>query len=352
MMIRRVVLNISFANAGKLTSLEFILQEAKRAVNLYIDRLWEANNFSGKFVDFKVKTWLSARMQQCLGKQALEIVKSQRKRKKKTKPVFRRDTLNLDSRFVQFLKVVNSFDFWITLSSIGKKIKLHLPSRKHKHFNKFLEDGWQLRKGVRLRKVNSKFFLDVYFEKEAEYKAEGEVVGIDTGYKKLAVVSTGEQVGRVLEQKIEKISRKTQGSKAFHRALKERDHYINRQVKAIDLSGVKAIVIEDLKDVKKDTKKKKRISTKFMNKLQRWVYSYFLDRLALFCEVNGVRVHKVNPAYTSQTCSECGSRDKRSRNGERFCCTACGVIQDADFNASRNILSRFLGQELIVPALS
>ena len=352
MMIRKVTLNLSFANIGKRFCLELIFQEAKRVINLYIDRLWEAKNFSGKFVDFKVKTWLSARMQQCLGKQALEIVKSQRKRKKKTKPVFRRATLNLDSRFVQFLELVNSFDFWITLSSIGKKIKLHLPSKKHKHFNKFIEEGWRLRKGIRLRKVDGKFFLDVYFEKEVEYKAEGKVLGIDTGYKKLAVVSTGAQVGRALEQKLEKISRKRQGSKAFHRALRERDQYINRQVKAIDLRGVKAVVVEDLKNVKKDSKKKKRISTKFMNKLQRWVYSYFLNRLALFCEVNGVRVYRINPAYTSQTCFKCGTRDPKFRNGERFCCTACGFTADADWNASQNILSRFLKQELIVPALS
>jgi len=97
-MIRKVTLNISFANTGKLFWLELILEEAKRVINLYIDKFWEAKQFSGKFVDFKVKTWLSARMQQCLGKQALEIVKSQRKRKKKAKPEFRKDTLNLDSR--------------------------------------------------------------------------------------------------------------------------------------------------------------------------------------------------------------------------------------------------------------
>ena len=211
----------------------------------------------------------------------------------------RRQPKRSAERFVQFLGVVNSFDFWIRLCSIGKHIKLHLPSKKHKHFNKYIEEGWSLRKGIRLRKVDGKFFIDVYFEKEVEYKAEGEVVGIDTGYKKLAVISTGQQVGTELEQKIEKISRKRQGSKAFHRALRERNQYINRQVKNITLSGVKEVVIEDLKEVKKDTKKKKRISTKFMNKLQRWVYSYFLDRLALFCEVNGVRVHRINPAYTS-----------------------------------------------------
>ena len=76
MMIRKVTLNLSFTNTGKLFCLELILEEAKRVINLYIDRLWEAKQFSGKFVDFKVQTWLSARMQQCLGKQALEIVKS------------------------------------------------------------------------------------------------------------------------------------------------------------------------------------------------------------------------------------------------------------------------------------
>ena len=350
MMLRRVIMNISFANTGKLSSLDLIFKEAKRVVNLYIDRLWEMKQFSAKFVDFKVETWLSARMQQCLGKQALEIVKSQRKRKKKTKPIFTKDTLNLDSRFVQFLETENSFDFWIKLSSIGKQIKLNLPSRKHKNFNKFLKDGWKLRKSVRLRKVNDKFFMDVYFEKEPEYKTEGETIGIDTGYKKLAVLSTGEQIGIELERKIEKISRKTQRSKAFYRALTERDNFINQQIKSIDLDNVKSVVIEDLKNVKKNSKKNRRISTKFMNKLQRWVYSYFLSRLEMFCEVNGVRTHKVNPAYTSQDCSWCGSRDKKSRNGEIFCCTACGIIEDSDFNASRNILSRFLGQELIVPA--
>ncbi len=350
-MIRKSALNISFANTGKLVCLDSILKEGKRVINLYIDRLWELKDFSSKFVDFKVETWFSARMQQCLGKQALGIVKSQRKRKKKTKPKFQKDTLNLDSRFVQFLDIENSFDFWITISSIGKKIKLWLPSKKHKHFNQFIEDDWIMKKSIELRKVNGKFFVNVYFEKEVKYKNEGAVIGIDTGYKKLAVTSAGEYIGIELEKKIEKISRKQQGSKAFHRALKERDQYIDREIKKIDLDNTKAVVVEGLKDVKKNSKKQRRISTKFMNKLQRWVYSYFLSRLEQTCEVNGVRIHKVDPVYTSQICSVCGNRDSRSRKGEKFCCTACGFSADADWNASQNILSKFLVQESIVPAL-
>ena len=69
-------MNINYGNKGKLDSLEEIFNESKRVINLYIDMLWEMKDFKSKFVQFKVDTWLSARMQQCLGKQALEVVKS------------------------------------------------------------------------------------------------------------------------------------------------------------------------------------------------------------------------------------------------------------------------------------
>ena len=50
------------------------------------------------------------------------------------------------------------------------------------------------------------------------------------------------------------------------------------------------------------------------------------------------RVEKVDPAYTSQRCSECGHVDKNSRESQAlFCCTSCGVSLNADVNAARNI---------------
>ena len=135
-MIRRSVLSINEANEGKLFLLDNITDEMLRVVNLYIDLLWDKKDFYSKFVSEKVDTWLSARMQQCLGKQALEIVKSQRKRKKKTKPILKRKSFNLDSRFIDF-QSGNYFDLWIRLSSIGNKIQLKLPAKAHKHYNKF-----------------------------------------------------------------------------------------------------------------------------------------------------------------------------------------------------------------------
>jgi len=50
------------------------------------------------------------------------------------------------------------------------------------------------------------------------------------------------------------------------------------------------------------------------------------------------RVEKINPAYTSQTCSGCGHRDPESRESQsRFRCRACGLTVNADVNAARNI---------------
>ena len=50
------------------------------------------------------------------------------------------------------------------------------------------------------------------------------------------------------------------------------------------------------------------------------------------------RVEKINPVYTSQTCSGCGHRDPESRESQsRFRCRACGLQAHADVNAARNI---------------
>ena len=74
-----------------------------------------------------------------------------------------------------------------------------------------------------------------------------------------------------------------------------------------------------------------------MNKLQYWTYSLVISRLKNLCEENGIHLHYVEPAYTSQTCSNCGCVDKKSRDGEIYHCQHCGFIIDADYNASINI---------------
>lgn len=55
------------------------------------------------------------------------------------------------------------------------------------------------------------------------------------------------------------------------------------------------------------------------------------------------RLVLVNPAYTSQTCSECGYCDSRNRESQaNFECKQCHMSMNADLNAANNILKRGL----------
>lgn len=70
-------------------------------------------------------------------------------------------------------------------------------------------------------------------------------------------------------------------------------------------------------------------------------WTLFANMLEYKLEARGGRVEYVNPAYTSQTCAECGSIDKRSRESQAsFRCVDCGHTAHADTNAAVNILRR------------
>jgi len=339
-MIRKSTINLKFANIGKLNKLKIIAKEYQRVANIFIDKLWVQQQFSGSFVkDTTVDSWLSARLKQAAAKQALAIVKSQRKKKKKQKPTLNKLTMELDSRFVKVEQNVNHFDIWIRLSSIGDKVAINLPSQKHLHFNKFLQDGWIIKKSIRLRVNESGYFVDVFFEKEVpKLRTTGKQKAIDIGYKKLIVSSDGEFIGDY--NIYEKVARKKQGSKAFKRALIERNELVNTSCKTLDLANVKELFAEDLKNVKH--KSKGKIRKKFNNKLQRWSYRDVLEKLTMLCEEKGISFKKIPPQYTSQRCNKCGEIHKKSRKGELFKCVSCNFESDADYNASLNLL--FMGR--------
>ncbi len=348
-MTRKSTINLNKANTAKVNIIHGFLKEYTICVNKFIDELWKIKKFKGSFVEReilnKIEAKLSFSAKQSAAQTALHIVKSQRKKKKKIKPVFSGKAFDLDQRFITILfsdKTV--FDIWVKIRGLGLGKGIYLPSKKHKHFLKFKNDNWNLKQCGKLRIVDNKLFLDVFFIKDAlTVKQDGETLGLDCGYKKLAVLSNGHAIGKNLEQKILKISRKKQGSKSFKRALAERNDYINKEIKSIPFNTIKTLIVENLKNVKH--KSKGRIRKEFMNKLQRWIYSYFLSRLSQSCEVVGVQCHKVDPAYTSQKCSVCNYIHKESRKGEIFLCVNCGHTEDADFNASKNILNRFTLQE-------
>jgi transposase len=211
-----------------------------------------------------------------------------------------------------------------------------LPAKRHRHFNSLYDNGWKIKDTIRLHKDH----IDVIFEKPFVPNGNTKVVGFDCGAKKIFTSSEGEKVGMDLENYMRKIARKKKGSKAYTRALTERDHYINREIKKLDMNIGEAVV-EDLKGLQKRVSGK--LTVDLAGRRACWVYSQIQDKFAAVCEISGVRVHKVKAKDTSRTCSRCGAVDKKSRKGEVYKCTTCGYELDADYNASVNIRNRYLG---------
>ena len=73
-------------------------------------------------------------------------------------------------------------------------------------------------------------------------------------------------------------------------------------------------------------------------------WGMFRNMLAYKCEKHGGVLVKVEPKYTTQDCSSCGERVKKSLSIRTHICTKCGTILDRDHNASLNILKKGLKQ--------
>ena len=142
--------------------------------------------------------------------------------------------------------------------------------------------------------------------------------------------------GKELKEIYNRLSKKKRGSKNYKQLLKFKHDKINEVVnKFVKTYSKTDFVCENLRNVKHASKLYKSLN----NKLQYWSYRQVLMKLEALSEVEGFNLTKVDPAYTSQTCSNCGSILKSNRNGEFYNCS-CGLIIDADTNAAINILHR------------
>jgi len=75
--------------------------------------------------------------------------------------------------------------------------------------------------------------------------------------------------------------------------------------------------------------------------LKEWSYFDLQEKIKYKAEEVGIELRLINPRYTSQRCSMCGSIHHKNRdcknNQSKFECIKCGHSMNADINASRNI---------------
>jgi putative transposase len=72
-------------------------------------------------------------------------------------------------------------------------------------------------------------------------------------------------------------------------------------------------------------------------------WSQFAAHLTYKAVWAGTTLVAVNPAYTSQDCSQCGHRERKSLSQRVHQCVCCGLTLDRDHNTALNIVR--LGQQ-------
>jgi hypothetical protein len=80
-------LSIKFSNSNKKKLLSLFIDEYQQLVKQYVDILWDNNevpSFLPKEITESILTNLSARIQQCAGKQASGIVRGTRKKQEQS----------------------------------------------------------------------------------------------------------------------------------------------------------------------------------------------------------------------------------------------------------------------------
>lgn len=182
-----------------------------------------------------------------------------------------------------------------------------------------------------------------------KFNSENQAIGIDMGISHFYIDSNGNFVSnpkhfKKYERKIRvenrSLARKKKGSNRWKRQAKKlsRLHHTISNVRKDFLhkestrvaKQYSTIYMEDLNI--KNMSKNKRLSKHILD------CGWGIFRTMLECKTTVVRV---NPKYTSQICFECGTVDSKSRISQsEFCCTSCGHISNADFNAALNIFGR------------
>jgi putative transposase len=251
----------------------------------------------------------------------------------------------------------------LSITSIGGiKIKLHRPLEGKIKTTTIKREGehWYAVFSCEVERVPQLAYSD-------------EAIGIDLGLAKFATLSNGATIEnpryfRKGEKRLAKaqqaLSRKKRGSKRRKKAVQkvsrahrkvrnQRQDFLHKESHSL-VRCYEVIVFEDIQpaNLSKAPKPKQDENGKYLPNgasakggLNKSIldagWSTFIAMCEYKAEYAGLTVLRVDPRYTSQVCSGCGTVRKKELS-ERWHSCECGCELDRDHNAALNILKRGL----------
>ena len=288
------------------------------------------------------------------------ILIKQAKRKRKRPNLNHINTFSLDSKVIDLVesKKAKHFEYFAKLSLLpqykGKKQKpIELPLYNNSYFLENLKTG-ERRKSLQLSFKDNEVFVTSILEFEnAPLRDSGEVIGLDWGLNSLFTDNKGNMFGKklmrrlrgldfeliTLQKQLQSDGIKPSTSPEYNRFNKKirrlLKNEIGRMLNKLTPTEVSELVVEDLNF------QFGGLSRQLNRILKRSGRTLIREKLESLTESKGIKITKVNPAYTSQMCSNCGFLNKKNRKTQaQFKCLCCGMTKNADVNAAINILQR------------
>jgi putative transposase len=204
-----------------------------------------------------------------------------------------------------------------------------------------------------VRRSAEKWFVS--FACEVEYEPlpdSDESIGIDVGIQKFAALSDGTFIENPRffkrdEQALAKAQRRKErtkkGSQAHRKAKKPvrrvHERIANRRQDFCHQTARKLVNRYGRIAVEKLNVAGMMRNAHLARSIDDAAWSLFGRVLSEKAASAGRQVIAINPAFTSQDCSGCGNRVKKTLSERRHLCYVCGLSLDRDTNAARNILN-------------
>lgn len=309
------------------------------------------------------------------------------------------ELLQLESKGIEFLDIYNSLKKKVYSANIQQALRFYKKIKTDKEYpisirkdllevkkiNNKLSEYWvkiptkQRRGGLNLAiksqpfkfedyelceskliKGKKDWFINIMVQKEIELNnTYTSILAVDLGEKVIATtVLSSKQTPTFYGRKVRGIRkkyayiRKQLGRKKLLKEIKRLGQKEQRKVTDI-LNKISSdivkeahtsnslIVLGDLKGIRKSAKGKR--FNRIVSNMPYYELTQMIEHKANW---NGLKVVKVNEAYTSKTCSKCGSMNTTRNNQANFKCRDCDYQVNADFNGAKNILKRSLGYML------